>query len=76
MIEIWEPRYKDKTLLVKLGRLSSSEDNRIKITKGYYKGEYVLPAKDVEGLPTEHKDFGEMVIVPLSKLAKIEPLEQ
>ena len=75
MIEIWEPRYRDKTVLLAQYRLRSDEDVSIKIVKGYYAGNYKVRADDIRNAERETmktKKGGEItvVIVPLEKLVK------
>ena len=72
MIEIWEPRYHDMTVLIKPSRLTPGQDAEVRITKGKYAGEYLLPGDVISGCAVEHKDFGDMVIVPFNKLIKKE----
>lgn len=77
MIEIWEPRYKDKTVLIASSKIISEKDTELEITKGYYKGKYVAPwevIKDcaVEKKPTKSGYEMNFTIVPLDKLVKAE----
>ena len=72
MIEIWEPRYHDMTVLIKPSRLTAGQDADVRITKGKYAGEYLLPGDVIANCVVEHKDFGDMVIVPFEKLIKKE----
>lgn len=80
MIHIWEPRYHDKTLLIKVEKLKKDSDNQVMIDDGYYKGEYILPKEAydelMEAKSLEHRNFqgGEidLLIVPLDKLKKKE----
>lgn len=75
MIEIWEPRYRDKKVLVASSKAKGNIE--IAITKGFYKGEYRVNAEDVLNSPKEMmatKSGGEIevVCIPLEKLEKIE----
>ena len=73
-IKIWEPRYHDMTVLIHAKRIAEGLNMPIQIMKGAYAGKYIAPwdvAKDCE---TEHKDFGDMVIVPFEKLVPVDKL--
>ena len=75
MIEIWEPRYRDKTVLLAQYRLSDNEDVDVKIVKGYYAGNYKVNSEDIRNAERETmktKKGGEItvVIIPLEKLVK------
>ena len=77
MIEIWEPRYRDKTVLLAEHRLRTGEDADVKITKGYYAGNYKVDSETLANAERETmktKKGGEItvVIVPLDKLVKEE----
>lgn len=77
MIEIWEPRYRDKTVLIASNKIPATGDTKIAITKGYYKGHYLIDESVVKNCPVEKmqtKRGGEIqvTIVPLDKLRKIE----
>ena len=77
MIEIWEPRYRDKTVLLAQYRLHDNEDVDVKIVKGFYAGNYKVSAEDIRNAERETmktKKGGEItvVIVPLEKLVKEE----
>ena len=77
MIEIWEPRYRDKTVLLADYRLRAGEGADIKITKGYYAGNYKVDSETIANAERETmktKKGGEItvVIVPLEKLVKEE----
>lgn len=76
MIEIWEPRYKDLTVLIMTSKLKSAVDNPIEITKGAYKGKYIVPKEvlpdcNTELKPTKSGFVVKFTIVPLNKLKKI-----
>lgn len=77
MIEIWEPRYRDKSVLIATKRLTDGQDAQIEITKGYYKGKYNLPGDiiadcEVERKPVKCGAIMSFTIVPLDLLEKIE----
>ena len=76
MIEIWEPRYHDMVLLIKPSRLTPGQDADIRITKGSYAGEYLLPGNVIGHCSVEHKDFGDMVIVPFESLINKEKKDE
>ena len=42
MIEIWEPRYKDRKVLIAKYRIPCGTDFKIRIKKGAYKGIYLV----------------------------------
>lgn len=75
MIEIWEPRYHDKAVLLAQYRLHDNEDVDVKIVKGHYAGNYKINSEDIRNAERETmktKKGGEItvVIVPLEKLIK------
>lgn len=75
MIEIWEPRYRDKTVLLAGYRLLAGEDAEVKIVKGYYAGNYKVSSDTINEAQRETmktKKGGEItvVIIPLEKLEK------
>ena len=71
MIEIFEPRYHDETILVHAKKIKPNKDAPIMITKGAYAGKYVAPWDVIKECPTEHKSYGDMLIIPLDKLVKV-----
>ena len=71
-IEIWEPRYHDMTVLIKASRLTDGEDAHIEITKNKYAGNYLLPGDVIKDCVVEHKEYGDMTVVPFNKLIKEE----
>ena len=77
MINIWEPRYKDKTVLVMTSRLAPGEDAEIEIEKGHYAGRYHVSADDIANCATEWKESkagntNKFTVIPLDKLVKVE----
>jgi hypothetical protein len=40
--------------------------------KGKYAGKYIAPWDTIKACKVEHKEYGDMVIVPFSKLVKAE----
>lgn len=75
MIEIWEPRYRDSTVLIATNRLKKGHDADMEITKGYYKGKYTIPGDIIEHCKVERKPVKSgyimsFTIVPLDKLIK------
>lgn len=76
MVHIWEPRYRDKSLLIDIKKLDRGEDNIVKVVKGYYEGQYLLKSETVERLITdgavEHRNYkgGEvdLLVVPLEEV--------
>lgn len=77
MIEIWEPRYRDMTVLLAKDKLISGEDTEVEITKSKaYKGKYTVSAKDIEKSPDEVMKtktgiMKPMKAVPFDKLRRI-----
>lgn len=71
MIEIFEPRYHDMTILVHVKRIKPNKNAPIMITKGAYAGKYVAPWDVIKECKTEHKPYGDMLIIPLDKLVKV-----
>lgn len=72
MIEIFEPRYHDMTILVHAKRIKPNKDAPILISKGAYAGKYIAPWDVIKESPIEHKQYGDMVIIPYDKLIKEE----
>lgn len=78
MIEIWEPRYKDMTVLLARDKIAVGKDAEIEITKSKaYKGRYVVSAKDLEESPdelmkTKSGFMKPMKAVPFNKLRRME----
>lgn len=79
MIEIWEPRYRDKSVLIATYRLPREGDVEVKITKGFYSGKYIISRDDIigakiEDMKTKKGGTVQIISVPLHKLKK-EPNE-
>jgi hypothetical protein len=72
MIEIWEPRYHDMTVLIHAKKIRKDKDAPVQIMKGKYAGKYIAPWDTIKSCKVEHKEYGDMVIVPFSKLVKAE----
>lgn len=78
MIEIWEPRYKDMTVLIARDKIVAGKDAEVEITKSKaYKGKYVVSAKDLEESPdelmkTKSGFMKPMKAVPFNKLRRTE----
>lgn len=77
MIDIWEPRYHDKKVLVANYRIPSRGDIDIKISKGYYAGKYTIARETIANSPIEQmktKKGGtvDMRVIPIDKLQKKE----
>lgn len=75
MIEIWEPRYRDRTVLIAAYRLRDGEDAHIKITKGYYAGNYTVPKEAIKTAVREKMETRKggditVVVIPLANLVK------
>lgn len=75
MIEIWEPRYHDKVVLVATHKIKYPLE--IRITKGAYKGEYIVDEGDyaTEQMATRAGGKIGMTCIPLDKLNKKEDHE-
>lgn len=75
MVEIWEPRYRDKTILVANYKIPTREDLKIKISKGYYKGDYTVTKEvalncPLEQMQTKRGGTVEVRVIPLANLKK------
>ena len=53
MVEIFEPRYRDRCILIAKFKICPGYPMQIKILKGSYKGKYKIPAKVLSGGPYE-----------------------
>lgn len=76
MIEIFEPRYRDKSVLIARYKIPAGQDITIKILKGAYAGEYrisneAICASPIEKMKTKRGDLLTMRAVPLDKLERI-----
>lgn len=76
MVEIFEPRYHDRTVLVAKHKITPNKDLEIRITKGAYAGHYVVKADDVASSKDDTlktRAGAEMAIkaIPLDKLEKL-----
>ena len=78
MIEIFEPRYRDRTVLIAAYKVrAGDESTKIKILKGYYAGDYIIDSEVIKGASREKmktKRGGEItvLVIPLDKLEKVE----
>lgn len=77
MIEIWEPRYNDDTLLVATWKIKPGVTTEVKITNGYYSGKYRIPWDVIQGCKVEKKPTKsgrdmDFTVVPLEKLEKVD----
>lgn len=75
MIEIWEPRYRDRKVLIANHKLTPGRDTEVKIVKGFYKGVYAVKWKDIANSNIEHMQVrrgGTMQVraVPVEKLIR------
>ena len=48
MIEVFEPRYRDRVVLLAKYRLQEGRDQVVRITKGAYKGDYMVTWEDIK----------------------------
>lgn len=77
MISIWQPRYRDRTVLIARYKIPCGQDFKIEITQGAYKGVYLVRNEVVVSCPIEKmrsksgKDIL-MRVVPLDKLERID----
>ena len=53
MVEIFEPRYRDRCILIAKYKICPGYPMQIRILKGSYKGKYRIPAKVLSGGPYE-----------------------
>lgn len=77
MIKIWQPRYKDKIVLIATYKIVSGKDTEFEITEGYYKGKYIAPwsvVKDcaIENKPTRSGHKMDFTVVPIKDLVKVD----
>jgi len=71
MIEIWQPRWRDRVALIAAYRVSPGE-NIIRFTRaGIYNGTYSVDGDDVRQCPLETNGKIECYAVPLAKLERI-----
>lgn len=75
MIEIWEPRYRDKKVLVACYKIPSGKGVEVKICKGAYKGVYEVSHETVISAPIERMNTRrggsiEIRAIPLAKLTR------
>lgn len=77
MIEIWEPRYRDRTVLIAKYRIPCGRDFQIRIKRGAYKGVYLV-RNDVVITSAEEKmkaKSGADIAVRAVAIEKLERLE-
>lgn len=75
MIEIWEPRYRDRVVLVAASKIK--EPLVFKITKGKYQGVYTADHSTIceakhDRMLTKSGATIEMVCLPLDKIRRID----
>ena len=75
MIEIWEPRYRDRSVLIAAYKVPDRGDVDVEITRGYYKGKYRIDGDTVRSARSEQMDTKkggtvEVKIVGLDKLER------
>jgi len=76
-IKIWEPRYRDMTVLVARYRIPPASDIQVQIMKGARKGLYLVKSEaicsaPIEMMATKSKRKIEMRVIPFSKLERID----
>lgn len=75
MIEIWEPRYRDRVVLVAASKVK--EPLVFRITKGKYQGTYTVDHSTIcqakhEKMLTKSGGTIEMVCLPLDEIRRID----
>lgn len=76
-ITVFEPRYRDRVVLLAKYRLPKDDLIQVKITKGAYKGLYEVKAEDIRAAKSETMMSKQgqpiaMKAVPLDKLVAVE----
>lgn len=71
MINIIEPRYHDRRVLVAKYKVNKSKMNRIKILKGAYKGLYRMSGIAIMSYPIESNGVIPCFVLPIDKLERI-----
>ena len=74
MIKIWEPRYRDRKVLIAAYKYKG-QDLEIEITRGAYKGIYIVPATVIndsprESMATKNETSIGMIAVSIDKLIR------
>lgn len=77
MLEIIEPRYKDRSVLLACYKMTPGYPVKVHIRKGAYAGNYEVAAKVVANSPTETMKTKagakiQMKAVPLDSLTRLE----
>lgn len=77
IVEIWEPRYRDRTVLIAKNKIVEGKDLGITIQKGAYKGDYIASAAVLAESPDDvlkTKSGANLNIkaVPLDKLERFQ----
>lgn len=75
-IEVFEPRYRDRVVLLAQYRLPASEPVNVKITKGAYQGLYEVSAEDLaeakdDMIMSKSGSPIKMKAVPIAKLKRL-----
>lgn len=70
MIEIWEPRWRDRRVLIAKRKVNPKR-NIIKITMGAAKGRYEMSGIAIKSYPLETNGVIPCYAVPLDKMEKI-----
>lgn len=71
MIDVIEPRYHDRKVLVAKYKVYKGRMNRINILKGAYKGKYRMSGIAITSYPIESNSVIPCYAVPLEKLERI-----
>lgn len=77
MIEVWQPRWRDRKVLIARYRIPAGQDFKIKITQSVAKGVYLVKNETVRKAPIEMMKTRQgkeiqMRAVPLDELEKVE----
>lgn len=81
MIKVWQPRWRDRRVLIARYRIPSGQDFKIEITQSVAKGVYlvrneVVCKSPIETMKTRQGKTIQMRAVPLDELEKVKEEEQ
>ena len=71
MIDIIEPRYHDRKVLIAKYKVYKGRQNVIRILRGAYKGRYRMSGIAITSYPIESNGVIPVYAVPLDKLDKV-----
>lgn len=77
MIKIWQPRWRDRVVLIARYRIPAGQDFNIEITQGTAKGVYrikndLICKSPIESMKTRTGKTIQMRVVPLDEIEKVE----